>query len=252
MSEVNATSGAGTQNTTGKAQQKPAQSKAKGTGTEIANEMKANKKSTKAPKKPVPKVITVTAGSGCSLGYLAEVHHTTVKEIMALNPEIKSPDNIREGQQIKVKHIDDKELKAYKEYQARLDAEKWEKEQAQAVVKRKELAQKQINKALKQGWGTDYKFTVDEQGYVIARPLERKRLHEIRSDLGLPSGHIDEMNNLRAKYGEIPTVSDGVRDIETWDNVKTRDGDTFRIDPGSMRTERTWTQAFKDVWNSIF
>lgn len=253
MSEVHAASGAGAQNNIGKTQQKPSQTKAKGTGTEIADEMKnaKNPKGTKVPQKPVPKVIIITIGRGSSLGYLAEKHHTTVKEIMALNPEIQSADKIKEGQQIKINHIDDKELKEYEDYQSKIRAEQYEKERTQALAERKELAKKQIDKATKQGWNTDYKFSINEQGYIIIKPLERKKLYEIRSDLGLPPGHLDDMNNLESKYGEIPSVSDGVRDVQTWDNVKTRDGDTFIISPGAMRTERTWTQAFKDLWNSI-
>lgn len=226
--------------------------KKKGSGTEVADAMKTtNKQANKVPQKPVPKIITVTVDYGSSLGYIAETHHTTVSEIMKLNPDIKNADNIREGQQIKVSHIDDKEFKAYQDYQDKLFTEQMEKERLQNIVARKQQAQEKIKKAIKRGQDVDYTFSTDKEGYVIVKPLVKKRLHEIRSDLGLPAGHLDAMNNLEAMYGHIPTVNDGTRDIETWDNVKADIDDSFRIDPYSMNPSRTWTQFFKDIGNAI-
>lgn len=249
MSEVSKVSAAKQPQTAKKNVETP---KKKGSGTEVADAMKTtNKQANKVPQKPVPKIITVTIGYGSSLGYIAEAHHTTVSEILKLNPNIKNADNIREGQQIKVAHIDDKEFKAYQDYQDKLFAEQMEKERLQNIVARKQQAQEKIQKAVKRGQDVDYTFSTDKEGYVIVQPLVRKRLHEIRSDLGLPAGHLDDMNNLEEKFGPIPTVNDGVRDIETWDNVKADIDDSFRIDPYNMNPSRTWTQFFKDIGNAI-
>ena len=88
MSEVSKTSGGGQERGTAKA---GAKAGAKPKKTKEPVNMKSNKTTqVKVPQKPVPKIITVTAGSGCSLGYLAEVHNTTVAEIMKLNPDIKN------------------------------------------------------------------------------------------------------------------------------------------------------------------
>lgn len=250
MSEVNAASGAGKSAQAGQAKQaKPATNKQAKNDAKIGEAMQQKKaQQLKEPEKPKPKLITVTVGSGSSLLYLAGVHHTTVDEIMKLNPEIKSPDKIREGQQIKINSIDKKTMEAYEAKKAKYDDQQYEIRKAKEIKARTELANKKIEQAKKHGWEVDYNFTVDKNGYVIVHPKDRKKLAEVREDLGLPPGHLDTMNNLEGKYGNIPTVSDGVRDVETWDNVKTKDGDTLLVDPGCIRTSRTWTQFFKDLF----
>lgn len=248
MSEVSKTSGAARTTQTSKpAAKTPA--KKQGNKPEVGQEMQPKKSAPlKEPPKPKPKQIVVTIGSGSSLLYLAGVHNTTVDEIMKLNPEIKHADRIREGQQIKINSIDNKTMEAYKEKLAAYEHQQYEIHQAKEIQQRTELAKNKIEQAKKHGWEVDYKFSVDKNGYIIVMPKERKKLYEIRNELGLPPGHIDAMNNLEGKYGKIPTVNDGTRDIETWDNIKTKDGDTFLIDPGAMKTSRTWTQFFKDLF----
>lgn len=248
MSEVNAASGAGkitsTNNTGSKSGVKKQNNK-----PDVGKEMQPKKSAPlKEPLKPTPKQIIVTIDGGSSLLYLANVHNTSVKDIMRLNPEIKDPDRIREGQQIKINSIDQKTMDEYNAKKAKYDEQQYEIQKIKQIQQRKELAEKKIEQAKKHGWEVDYNFNVDKNGFVIITPKERKKLYEIRDDLGLPAGHIREMNNLEGKYGQIPIVNDGVRDIENWNNQKTRDGDTFRIDPGAIKTSRTWTQFFKDLF----
>lgn len=201
----------------------------------------------KEPTKPQQKIKTVTVRGGQCLGEIAEDNKTTVSEIVKHNPGL-NPDRIREGQQLKVPYYDPKEWDAYEKKYEAYSKQQREIQHAKEVQQRTNNANKKIKQALKHGWGTDYSFSVDKEGYVIVKPLDKKKLHEIRSDLGLPSGHLDDMNNLEGMYGNIPSVSDGVRDVETWDNVKTKNGDSFRVDPSCIRTERTWTQFFKDLF----
>lgn len=249
MSEVSKTSGAAKSTPTTKAKAKNT-AKKQVNKPEVGKEMQAKKTAVlKEPPKPTPKQIVVTVGYGSSLQYLAGVHNTTVADIMKLNPEIKSADKIREGQQIKINSIDKKTMEIYEKKLAAYENQQYEIRKAKDIQQRTELANKKIQQAKKDGWEVDYKFSVNKDGYVIVSPKERKKLHEIRSELGLPSGHLDAMNNLESKYGEIPTVNDGTRDIETWDNQKTNDGDSFLVDPSCLRTKRTWTQAFKDFFS---
>lgn len=248
MSEVSKASGAAKSTPTTKTTAKNT-AKKQVNKPEVGKEMQPKKSAPlKEPPKPTPKQIVVTIGSGSSLLYLAGVHNTTVADIMKLNPEIKSADKIREGQQIKINSIDKKTMEAYEEKLAAYENQQYEIRKAKEVQQRTELANKKIQQAKKDGWEVDYKFSVNKDGYVIVTPKERKKLHEIRSELGLPAGHLDAMNSLESKYGKIPTVNDGTRDIETWDNVKTKDGDNFKVDPGAIRTSRTWTQFFKDLF----
>ena len=247
MSEVSKVSGAAqtgavnapkSNNTTAKTEKKPVELIKKNEQSKQLDE----------PQKPERKVKTYTIREGQLLGFIAQEQDTTVDEIVKLNPGL-NPDKIKPGQQIKIGYYDPKE---YATYQKKLDA--YEDQQRQiretkALVERTNLANKQIEKANKNGWSTDYSFKVDEKGYVIVTLKEPKKLHEIRKELGLPSGHLDVMNNLESKFGKIPTVNNGTRDVETWDNVNAKEGQTFLIDPACFRTERTWTQAFKDFFS---
>lgn len=248
MSEVSKASGAAKSTPTTKTTAKNT-AKKQVNKPEVGKEMQPKKAAPlKEPPKPKPKQIIVTIGSGSSLLYLAGVHNTTVADIMKLNPEIKNADKIREGQQIKINSIDKKTMEAYETKLAAYENQQYEIRKAKEVQQRIELAKKKIQQAKKDGWEVDYKFSVNKDGYVIVTPKERKKLHEIRSDLGLPAGHLDAMNNLEGKYGKIPTIDLGDRYVETWDNVKTKDGDNFNVDPGAIRTSRTWTQFFKDLF----
>lgn len=199
------------------------------------------------PKEPKRKEITVTAGSGTSLFALALKYDTTVDAICKLN-NIKDPDKIREGQKIRIMAYDPKEKAEWDKYQDMIAEEKRKAEKAKEIEQRKALAEAKIQEAKKNGRDDDYSFSVDNEGYVVVTLKTNKKLHEIRSEMGQKPGTLDAMNNFDARYGQIPTVSDGVRDIETWDNLEAKKGESFRLSTSEMHTSRTWTQFFKDIW----
>lgn len=249
MSEVSKVSGAGQTGAVNAPKTSTQAAKAEKKPVDIVK--KNEQKQLEEPQKPEQQIKTYTVKERDLLGNIANAHQTTVAEIVKLNPGL-NPDKIKPGQQIKIACYDSKE---YAEYMKKLDAYETQQREIRAmkaIQDRTNLAHKQIEKANKNGWGTDYSFTVDQNGYVVVTLKEPKKLHEIRKELGLPSGHLDDMNSLESKFGKIPTVNDGKRDIETWDNVKAKEGQTLLIDPSCLRTERTWTQAWNDFWSGIF
>jgi len=213
---------------------------------QIGDKMQAKKGNIPEPQHPKQKIKTYIIREGQLLGFIAEDHNVTVEDIKKVNPGL-NPDKIKPGQQIKIPYYDPKEMEVYREKRAQYDKQQYEIRHAKEVQNRTKLANIKIAQAKKDGWETDYSFSVDQEGYVIVKPLDSKKLYEIREDLGLPSGHLNDMNDFEGRYGEIPTCNDGVRDVKTWNNVKTRSGDTFRVNPACIDTDRTWTQFFKDI-----
>ncbi len=241
MSEVNATGAIGHARTTEAASQTTTTTKAKSSGTEIADAMRSNdnKKAPTLPQRPKPRVITVTVPSGSSLGFLAEEHHTTVSEILKLNPNIKNPNQVSEGQKIKINHIDkkdwdayQKDLNAYNSYQYKLAEQEWEAEQAQKLQNKINKATASIQQAKEMGYGDYYNFQIDKKtGDVTITLKVDKELGDIRNGLGLPRGHLRAKNpKIMDKYkpGRIYDIDNGVR-INDWDDIDVKAGEKFVI-----------------------
>lgn len=200
------------------------------------------------PKHPEQKIEVYTIRQNDIVSYVAERYNIGLSEVKKANPGVDL-ENVRPGQQIKIPYYDPKEMEVYnKKYEA-YSKQQREIQHAKDVKQRTETAKKNIEQAKKNGWEPYYSFSINSEGYIVVKPLDGQKLHEIRSDLGLPSGHLDSMNDLESKYGKIPKVDNGTRYVETWDNIKTRENDTFIIEPSCLRTSRTWGQAFKDFFS---
>jgi hypothetical protein len=127
----------------------------------------------------------------------------------------------------------------------------WEKQKLSAIKRRMQIATFKIKDAKTNGWGEDYVFSIDKEGYVHIKLKKNKTLAEISNDLGLYEGSLDSTNNFESRYGRIPVAIIDGKIIETWDAYEAKKGESFKIESVDINTERTWTQAFIDTGKVI-
>ena len=211
----------------------------------------AQQKELQPPKKPVAtKTKEVEIKDGDTLLAIANKYHTTVADIMALNPSIKNENSLRIGQKVTIKYIPDaewnkyqSELKAYEHQEAVKSEEAWKAEQAQKLKAKISLANEKISIAKSQDYAKYYDFKVDQSnGNIIVTLKAARTLGDMRSDFRLPGGHLREMNpSITEKYEPDTKYNiggPGAWRVNDWDACEAQKGDSFIISPDKMNPSK--------------